>query len=313
VTQPVDLDVASVTFPALGTTAALAVTEPEMLSTARAELDEVLASVDVACSRFRDDSELMRVNRADGRPVTVSATLLAALDVALRAAQLTGGDVDPTVGHAMQMLGYDRDFNEVAQTGGPIRCIVGPVPGWRQVRVDRDRRTVSVPAGVELDLGATAKAFAADQAAARAAAATGAGVLISLGGDVAVAGPAPEPGWPVLVTDDHAAGPDAPGDTVAIAAGGLATSSTTVRRWSRGGDVVHHIVDPAVGTSAASCWRTVSVAASSCVDANIASTASIIRGPAAPAWLAELGLAARLVRADGEVVRVAGWPSPVPS
>jgi len=210
----------------------------------------------------------------------------------------------------MQVLGYDRDFSEVAKTGGPIRCVVGRVPGWRQVTIDHDRRTVSVPAGVELDLGATAKAFAADQAAGRAAATTGVGVLVSLGGDVAVAGRAPEPGWPVLVTDDHAAGPDAPGDTVAIAAGGLATSSTTVRRWSRGDAVVHHIVDPSLGTSVTSCWRTVSVAASSCVDANIATTASIIRGASAPAWLADLGLAARLVRADGEVVRVAGWPMP---
>jgi thiamine biosynthesis lipoprotein len=167
-----------------------------------------------------------------------------------------------------------------------------------------------VPAGVELDLGATAKAFAADQGAARAAAVVGGGILVSLGGDVAVAGTAPESGWPVLVTDDHAAGPDAPGETIGIATGGLATSSTTVRRWRRGDEVLHHIIDPAVGRPAATCWRTVSVAAASCVDANIASTASIIRGESAPRWLAERGLAARLVRVDGEVVRVGGWPAP---
>ncbi len=308
-THDLDLDVASVTFPALGTTATLAVTSPATLPAARAELDDVLAEVDVACSRFRDDSELMKVNRAGGRPVAVSERLLAALEVALRAAQLTDGDVDPTVGTAVRMLGYDRDFGTVAKTGESLTCVVQRVPGWRQVRVDHRRGTIEVPAGVELDLGATAKAFAADQGATRAAAAVGDGVLVSLGGDVAVAGPAPKLGWPVLVTDDHAAGPDAPGETVAIATGGLATSSTTVRRWRRGDEVVHHIVDPAVGRSAATCWRTVTVAAASCVDANIASTASIIRGEAAPRWLAERGLSARLVRGDGEVVRVGDWPA----
>ena len=305
-----DPNVAAVTFPTLGTNATLVVTDPATLPTARAKLDEVLAEIDAACSRFRDDSELMRVNQASGRPVAVGPQLLAALSVALRAAQLTDGDVDPTVGSAVRVLGYDRDFGVLARAGGPLTCVVERAPGWRHVRVDHRLGTVEVPAGVELDLGATAKAFAADQGAARAAAVVGGGILVSLGGDVAVAGTAPESGWPVLVTDDHAAGPDAPGETIGIATGGLATSSTTVRRWRRGDEVLHHIIDPAVGRSAATCWRTVSVAAASCVDANIASTASIIRGESAPRWLAERGLAARLVRVDGEVVRVGGWPAP---
>jgi thiamine biosynthesis lipoprotein len=107
------------------------------------------------------------------------------------------------------------------------------------------------------------------------------------------------------VTDDHAAAGGDPGETVAIAAGGLATSSTAVRRWPGG----HHIVDPSTGAPATAPWRTVSVAAATCVDANIASTAAVVLGAAAPGWLAERGLPARLCAQDGAVLRVAGWPA----
>ncbi len=156
---------AAVTFPALGTTATLVARDGTTLPGARAELDEELADIDRACSRFRDDSEISRVNRSAGAPVMVSPLFLAALQVGLRAAALTDGDVDPTVGSAVRVLGYDRDFSSVAKTGGPLTCVVGRAAGWRTVRIDPRCRTVEIPAGVELDLGATAKAFAADRAA----------------------------------------------------------------------------------------------------------------------------------------------------
>ena len=119
----------------------------------------------------------------------------------------------------------------------------------------------------------------------------------------------PPHGWPVRVTDDHADAPDAPGQSVAVRSGGLATSSTTVRRWTAGDARLHHILDPRTGAPARGPWRTVSVAAASCVDANIASTAAVIRGDAAPAWLDEAGLPARLLAHDGTVTLTAGWPS----
>jgi len=140
------------------------------------------------------------------------------------------------------------------------------------------------------------------------AAEAGSSVLVSLGGDIAVAGPPPADGWRVRVTDDHAAGPEAPGQTVTIGSGGLATSSTTVRAWAVGGRRMHHIINPATGEPARSCWRTVSVAAASRVDANTASTAAIIRSAAALPWLRDAGLPARLVREDGSVETTAGWP-----
>jgi FAD:protein FMN transferase len=300
----------SVSFPALGSVAFVAVSDPLRLPQARAAVEETVVEFDIACSRFRPDSELSALNAAAGSELRVSTLLLVAVSAALRAARLTDGDVDPTVGEALIALGYDRDF---ALVGGaaPRPVSIAPVPGWRTVRVDHERSTVRLARGVALDLGATAKALAADHSAARAWAATGCGVLVGLGGDFATAGPAPADGggWRVRVTDDHRSGVDAPGQWISIASGGLATSSTMVRRWHTASGPAHHLVDPATGRSVTGGWRTVSVTAASCLDANIASTAAIVRGAAALEWLAGLGLPSRLVAVDGSVRHIAGWPA----
>jgi thiamine biosynthesis lipoprotein ApbE len=301
----------SADWKALGTMVQLIVTDPGRLADGRRLLEADLAAVDAACSRFRSDSELVALDSVPG-PVEVSPLLAQALAVALRAARLTDGDVDPTVGAAMAAIGYDRDFPLVPANGPAVTLTVRSVPGWRQVQFDEQSRILVLPPGVRLDLGATAKAWAADRSAARLADALGCGVLVSLGGDIAVAGETPPGGWRVRVQDvtgrpeDPPVGPSA---VVAIRDGGLATSSTTARRWRRGGDVLHHILDPRTGLPAPPCWRTVSVAAASCADANTASTAAIIRGRDAPGWLTSLGLPARLVDEAGNVHTVAGWPA----
>jgi FAD:protein FMN transferase len=298
---------ASARWSAIGTTAEVLVTDPGELDAARHILEEEVLAIDLACSRFRDDSELARVNESPGRWVDVSALFLQAVDVALGAARVTAGDVDPTVGRALRVAGYDRDFAELpAIRTGRVRFV--PAPGWRLVQVDRQRPAVRVPRGVELDLGATAKALAADRAARICADTLRGGVLVNLGGDLAVGGPAPSGGWPVRVTDDHEASFDAPGQTISISSGGLATSSVAVRRWRDGSQTLHHIIDPGTGRPAAEFWRTVSVAAADCVAANIASTAAIVRGAAALQWLDSLRLPARLVGLDGVVARVSNWP-----
>jgi thiamine biosynthesis lipoprotein len=303
-------ELASVSFPALGTTALLCVAEAEGLQAAHEELESELTALDEACSRFREDSELVRLNTAAGHgPVGVSALLFDAIQVALAAAEETGGLVDPTVGRTLRLAGYDRRFATVTlRDGSTFRPSFAPVPGWKQVEADPERRTVTLAKDVELDLGATAKALAADRIARSAATVSGTGVLVSLGGDVAVAGPVPDGGWPIRVADDHAAGPEEPGPTVALSAGGLATSGTAVRRWLAGEVALHHIVDPRTGRPAETPWRTVTVAGPSCVDANVASTAAVVLGEEAPAWLAARGLPARLVRVAGEVTYVGGWP-----
>ncbi len=338
---------ATACWEALGTSVVLRVTEPLWLPRATAILARELDAIDRACSRFRPDSDLTRVNALAGRrPVPVSPLLVEALQVALRAAELTDGDVDPTVGAALVLAGYDCDWSLIQarqeHTGGWAvgkpsadgRHLYKPPPGdspsaptliarrlsgHRTVELDAVRSTVRVPAGIVLDLGATAKAWAADRGARAVWDAARCGVLVSLGGDIASAGgvgSGPTGGWRIHVTDDHRSGPDAPGQTVAIADGGLATSSVAVRRWRRGGEVMHHIIDPSSGAPAHGPWRTVSVAAADCTDANIAATAALVRGERAPAWLDELGLPARLVAHDGAVLRLCDWPlnsqAPVP-
>jgi thiamine biosynthesis lipoprotein len=302
----------TVTFPAFGTTVVVAVTDADALEAAREEVDRELRDIDRACSRFRADSELLNVNAASGAEVQVSPLLFDAVRTALAVAQATGGLVDPTIGRTLRLAGYDETFSVVRDRDGTLmRASFVRDPDWRSVELEESRSTVRTPERVELDLGATAKALAADRAAARANASTGVGVLVSLGGDVAVAGDAPPGGWAIRIADDNTAPLDTPGPTVAILAGGLATSGTTVRRWASTNGWLHHIVDPRTGRPARVHWRTVSVAGASCVDANGASTAAIVIGEEAPRWLAARALPSRLVRYDGVTTTVAGWPNEV--
>lgn len=297
-------------FDAFGSVAVVAVTDPARLGRAQAAVQGVVDAFDRACSRFREDSELARLNAAAGAPVRVSALLLDAIGAALEAAQFTDGSVSPTVGHALVALGYDRDFALVGASVPPrAPARIAPVPAWQTVHLDRDAQTVRLGRGVMLDLGATAKALAADRAASAAREAAACGVLVSLGGDLAIHGPPPRDGWLIRVTDDHRSDVTAPGQWITLHEGGLATSSTTVRRWRSGSSEAHHLVDPATGLPASGDPRTVSVTAATCLDANVAATAAIIRGAGALPWLQSLGLPSRVVARDGTVLRVAGWPS----
>ncbi|MCE0768221.1 FAD:protein FMN transferase [Pseudonocardia kujensis] len=298
---------AAESFPAIGTTATVVVTDRAALGEAVALLRADLASLDLTCSRFRPDSEIRRAERAAGGTVEVGELLAVHLDAALRAAVATDGLVDPTVGISLDSLGYDRDLADVRDSDDPVRPT--PAPGWRRLGWQPEARLLTVPPDVRLDLGSTAKALAADDAAARIAEHTGAGVLVSLGGDLAVAGPAPVEGWQVRITDDH--GAPGPGPIVTVRSGGLATSGTARRRWRRGQLACHHVVDPRTGLPTAGPWRTVSVAAASSLAANTAATAALVRGPDATDWLAAAGLPARLVTAAGRVHTVGGWPAEV--
>ncbi len=295
-------------FAALGTTVTLLVTDPRRLPAAEVVLRSELHALDLACSRFRPDSEIRAVERSAGRWTPVSPILTEVLAAALRAARISGGLVDPTVGRAVADLGYDRDFAAVAADGPELPDQPTPAPGWWRVRLDVARHRVLVPPGVRLDVGASAKAWAADHAA-RSVATGRCGALVSLGGDIALAGPAPEDGWLVMVGDDHAAAGSPFGEqAITLVSGGLATSGVTRRTWRRGDRTLHHIVDPRTGDVAPPFWRTVTVAAASCLDANTASTAAVVRGAGAPGWLAMHRLPARLVGHAGRILRTAGWP-----
>ncbi|GAB7072039.1 FAD:protein FMN transferase [Mycolicibacterium hodleri] len=278
------------------------VTDPASLLLARGEVDTELDAVEAAASRFRPDSEVMALATSGGRPTNVSAALANLLGAALTAAAQTDGDVDPTVGAAMVALGYDRDAATLGDTGPSRVSLLAPAV-WSMVTLTG--RVATVPPGVLLDLGATAKAVAADQCAHRVHQVTGSGVLVNLGGDIATAGPAPEGGWQVLI---HDADGD-PESAVGLPAGtALATSSTLRRRWHRGDELRHHILDPRNGQSADPVWRTVTIAAQTCCAANTVSTAAIVRGWSALDWIRTLGMTARLVDRDRVVHTVDDWP-----
>jgi thiamine biosynthesis lipoprotein len=310
---------ATYTWRALGTTAVLCLHEPgARAGDVRRAVQREIDAIDIAASRFRSESELSQLNdRAGGEPVRVSSLLMQAVRLAIRAAVVSDGAVDPTLAESLVAIGYDRDFAELAPVPAgtafervtPGTLVPRRAGRWREIRLCDGSSTVQLPAGLRLDLGATAKALAADRAAqAGYLAGTGSGVLVALGGDIATSGPAPEGGWSVRVTDDHRDIDAGAGQTIAIHDGGLATSSVVARRWLHRGGAVHHILDPRTGAPVHPTWRTVSVAAATCAEANIASTASIVLGTDAPEWLAGQGLPARLVALDGAVKVQGGWP-----
>jgi thiamine biosynthesis lipoprotein len=286
-------------FEVWSTTGRVVVTDPSALGAAveivRAGLDEI----ERAASRFRPDSELSGLTPGTRR---LSPMLADLVGTALDAAEASGGLVDPTVGTAMCDLGYDRSIELLPTDAEPVR-VVRQVPGWRRVRLSGDR--LELPRDVRLDLGATAKARAADLLARRVGEVIGIGVLVELGGDIATAGPGPGAGWQVLVQDTA----DDPVCQIGLAEGmAIATSSTVRRTWRRGGVLLHHVVDPRTAAPAAPVWRSATVAAPTCVEANTAATSAVVLGRDAVPWLCERGLSARLVDQQKRVVRVGGWP-----
>ena len=278
----------------------IVVTEPRRLDAAVAIADQLLADVERAASRFRPDSEVLglAVGWNDLSPMLADL-----VREALVAAWLSNGAVDPTLGATLVGLGYDRTLAELPRDGHRRLTVVPPVPGWRSLRLDGGR--LHRPAGVQLDLGATAKAVAADRTAAAIAYELGTGVLVSLGGDIATSGPAPDDGWQVTVQDLPA---DVPQQVTLHAGAAIATSSTAKRTWTRDGRTLHHLIDPATGAPTTGPWRTVTVVATDCARANTASTGAIVKGYQAAGWLRGLGFPARLTDHAGRVRTINGFP-----
>jgi FAD:protein FMN transferase len=290
----------------MGTDNTVVVQDANDLPEALRLVEEEVRAIDETCSRFREDSELSRLNRAAGTGwVMVSPLLEEALLAALAAADMTGGLVDPTVGKALAEAGYGVTFTAIVDDGRAAGDLtIAPVAGWTAIGHDAERHAFRLPAGASIDLGASGKAWAADRAASAVLAQLGVAVAVECGGDVAVRGPHPQGGWPVRVASADDAGD---GQDVAVFDGGLATSGTTSRRWRRGGVEMHHIIDPATGLPAQTPWAMATVAAATCLEANAAATAALILGTTALDWLETLRLPARLVDRDGRVHHAGGW------
>lgn len=296
---------AQTTWKIWGLQAELTVEDDSALPAAKALVDSVLAKVELASSRFRPDSELMQLARSGAQNTHVSPTLAALIDGALQAARNSDGDIDPLLGTDLVELGYDRDIDLLPQTTikdvSITQRVLRPIL-WPQIELHGTQLTL--PAGTFLDLGATAKAMAADWCAAEVAEELDTAVLVSLGGDIATAGSAKQP-WQILVQDTD----DASSQQISLHSGfSLATSSTQKRRWSHRGLQMHHILDPRFGLPAHPVHASITVAAPTCLEANTYSTAGIVRGTAALDWLESLELAARLVDLEGRVHATSRWP-----
>ncbi len=301
----VDRGHGTATWRALGTYVHLRVSRPEIVDEAAALAVDVLDEVDRTCSRFRDDSELMALNRRPGRH-TVSPLLAGALRVALEAARETGGLVDPTLGALLVAGGYDQTFSMVPADDATPVSLPRSRPDWRLIDVDDD--TVTVPAGAFIDLGATGKALAADLVALTVATELPTGVVVSVGGDVRVVGAEPDDSWPVVIAHTAAhLGTDRTLATVVLRHGGLATSSVTARRWTRGGRQWHHLIDPRTGIPTDGPWATVTALGHTCAAANTASTAALVLGDAAYDWLVDHDVPALLADRGGALVRTPAW------
>lgn len=302
---------------AWGTTASVTVNDPGVLSSARRLVGRQFAAAEKAAARFRPDAELHRLYRAGGRTITVSSLLAELISAALAAAERTDGDVDPTVAAAMTAVhgapGRGRDTSSVpvcaARPTGGHRSI----PGWQQV--DLQGRRLRVPPGTTLDLNATATAMICDLAAARVRDRLNVGVLVTLGGDAASAGPAPAGGWRVPIEDRVANRPST--DVLLPAGAALATSQFTARlpitESVSEASASGHLIDPRTGQPPVAVWRMATAIGFSSLEASTYTAATLVRGITARAWLRQLWVPARLVTVDDDVITVGPWASHDPA
>ena len=252
-------------------------------------IERLFADWEQVFSRFRPQSELNAVN-ADPAPVVIVSRLFASvLRDAIEAAAATDGLVDPTLGGAIVAAGYDRDFASLPT--GDSRPLGPAVPGrWRSLRLSG--RLLARPPGTALDLNGVVKSLAVD-ASLELLAGDG---FVAAGGDVAARG-AVTVGLPG-------------GSSLCLRSGGLATSGSTGQRWQRGGAVQHHLIDPRSGRPSTSRWDEVTVAAGSCLAADVAAKAAFLLGDDGPGWLDDRGLPGQF-RENGEVLANARWRAQV--
>jgi len=212
-------------------------------------------------SRFRPDSELSRLNRE--RTLDASPDLLRVVELALAARERTRGRFDPTVHDALVAAGYDRSFDAV-EPNAPGAAVHTPPCGGGVTVHDG---VIALDDGVNLDLGGIGKGYAAERAAELLA--TAGPCLVNAGGDIALRGDAT---WPVGVeTADGVV-------TLALERGGLATSGRDRRRWKRGGEERHHLVDPRTGLPSDSDLLRVTVVADDAVEAEVLAKALFLAG-----------------------------------
>lgn len=233
-------------------------------------------------SRFRNDSELSRLNTHAGAFFSVSEPLWQVIQQALSAAQISGGLVTPTVLDALIEAGYACSFEQL-----PAQQVLSSktarVLNWQDIECNEHQRSVRLPRGTRLDLSGFAKGWCADQAVRRLS--VHAPALMDAGGDIAVSGAmADGGGWCVAIADPFA--PDLDLHQITLHSGGVATSGRDYRQWQVGERVHHHIIDPRTAQPAHTDVMSATVIAASASAAEMAAKVLLILGAqAGMAWL----------------------------
>ncbi len=316
-TMPRTLPVVQCQLPIMGTEAHVVVVgPPDESHGGQARLGQLanlaadrLRQLEARWSRFRLDSEISRLNRAEGQPVAVSADTLELVRRGLQAWRVTAGRYDPTVLPSMVEQGYDASF-EVVRTRADsppdvnrAHTLIGPRVGGgaEQVEIDAKRSTVRLGIGVGFDAGGIGKGLAGDLVVGELLAAGGIGALVNIGGDTVLAGTAPAPsGWQVGIADVHSPEPGALQAVVGLSAGAVATSSRLLRRWHNGDGAHHHLLDPGSGQPLDNGLDAVTVLASTGWWAEALAKAAFVAGAHhAAAVIAAGGGTGLLVTSDG--------------
>jgi thiamine biosynthesis lipoprotein len=288
-------------FRAMGTDVHLAVLadDPTLLIDARRRIDEL----EDRWSRFRPDSLLSRLNRADGEGLLLDPETFDLLTAAVEAWSRTGHRFDPTVFDAVIRAGYDRTFDEIGTGSGPAPDPVplpsSPTPGCAGIELDPVLLRVTLPPGTHLDLGGIGKGRTADLVAEELVRSGARSVLVNLGGDLRIAGEVPAGGsFTVAVEDPLDLARSAA--VVRLGPGALATSSRARRRWTVDGEERHHLIDPATGAPARSGVAAVTVIADTAMEAEVLAKAALVAGlQEGTGLLADAAVDALLVDDDG--------------
>jgi thiamine biosynthesis lipoprotein len=246
--------------------------------------ERVIADLERRWSRFVEDSEISILNRHPGVPVVVGPATFQVIQAAVDGAIATAGRFDPTVHKSMTALGYDRPFDELADSPESEGVHV-PATGVTGIELDEALSAVTLPEGVLIDLGGIGKGTAADHASDWVMAQGAAGVAVSIGGDVRVRGESPSGGGWVFSDDDGI-----PLDLPAVNDGGVCTSTTRNRRWTTGRGDVHHLLDPATGAPTDTRLESVTILAASAQQAEVLTKAAMVAGDEAAAFLAPFGV-----------------------
>lgn len=211
---------------------------------ARTSAERLVRQLESMWSRFDPDSDVTRLNHSGGHPTAVAGVTIVLVEKMTEAWQMTGGLYDPTVLPALISSGYTHSIGDPdAATTIPAAAI-----GYRRrtigdISIDHEQRVVTVPTGMTLDAGGIGKGLAADLVVAELLGRGAAGVLVSIGGDIAAAGQPPDAdGWTIEI-EDHLSTSRVSG-RLRFTGGGFATSSTRTRRWTLAGTGQHHIIDP---------------------------------------------------------------------